>query len=224
MDYSLIIPIYNEEGTLKKLLLQLKNFNNKIEIIIINDGSTDRTKSILERQNNFTVIHNKVNRGKGFSIIKGVNFSSRKNIILMDGDLEVELESISNLIKEHKLFENIVVVGSRWNTKSNSGKNLNTYGNFLINYLFNILYFTSLTDVLCCVKIINKKLFKSLNLKSNNFNIEMELMSKLALKGVDFSEKDVIYKRRKNNEGKKIKISDGWGILWEMFKNKFSFY
>ena len=78
MDYSLIIPIFNEQNTLEKLLFELKNFDKKLEIIIINDGSTDGTKSILEAQNDFSVLHNESNKGKGFSIIKGVNSCSRK--------------------------------------------------------------------------------------------------------------------------------------------------
>ena len=222
MDYSLIIPIFNEQNTLEKLLFQLKNFDKKLEIIIINDGSTDETKSILEAQNDFSVIHNESNKGKGFSIIKGVNSCSRKNIILMDGDLEIELDSISKLVEEHEKYKNIVVIGSRWNQKSKDNLNINTYGNILINYLFNLLYNTSFEDVLCCVKILEKNLFTDLNIKSYNFNIEMEIMSKLVLKNVRFLQKNVIYKRRKSSDGKKIKLSDGWGILWEMIKNRVS--
>tara|TARA_Y100000591_G_C21771383_1_gene665760 strand:- start:32 stop:712 length:681 start_codon:yes stop_codon:yes gene_type:complete len=220
MDYALIIPIFNEQNTLEKLLFQLKNFDKNLEVIIINDGSTDGTKSILEAQNDFFVLHNKSNKGKGFSIIKGVKSCSRKNIILMDGDLEIELASISRLIEEHKKYKNIVVVGSRWNQRKHDNFNINMYGNILINYLFNSLYNTSFEDVLCCVKILEKKLFTELNIKSHNFNIEMEIMSKLVLKDVKFLQKKVFYERRKSSDGKKIKLSDGWGILWEMVLNR----
>ena len=100
----------------------------------------------------------------------------------MDGDLEIELASISKLVEEHEKYKNTVVVGSRWNQISKDNFNINTYGNILINYLFNLLYSTSFEDVLCCVKILEKNLFTNLNLKSYNFNIEMEIMSKLVLK------------------------------------------
>ena len=140
----------------------------------------------------------------------------------MDGDLEIELASISKLVEEHEKYKNTVVVGSRWNQISKDNFNINTYGNILINYLFNLLYSTSFEDVLCCVKILEKNLFTNLNLKSYNFNIEMEIMSKLVLKDVKFLQKNVIYKRRKSSDGKKIKLSDGWGILWEMVKNRVS--
>ena len=221
MKLSLIIPIYNEEKTLNTLLNELEKLNAKLEILIINDGSTDSTESILRNQKNIKVIHNKINRGKGFSIINASKYINAENIILMDGDLEIDLDSISDLINTFEILDNQVMVGCRWNDRSNPGKHINTYGNYFINYLFNFLYGTDLNDVLCCVKVINKKLFNSLNLKSHGFNIEMEIMSKLAKKNIKFLEKNVVYNRRKSNEGKKIKLSDSWGILKEMVINRF---
>jgi dolichol-phosphate hexosyltransferase len=220
MSYSLIIPIYNEEYALKDLLLELETLPDIIEVIIINDGSTDNSKKILSFQKHIKVLHNPINMGKGFSIINAIEFVSNQNIILMDGDLEIDIESIPRLIKEFELNDNHVIVGSRWNEKSNPGKNINTYGNYLINYIFNFLYGTSLTDVLCCVKIMNKDLFKDLMLSSKGFNIEMEIMTKLAIKKIKILEKKVIYDRRPKYKGKKLKISDGWGIVGEMLKNK----
>ncbi len=221
MNFSLIIPIYNEGKTLKTLLNELKKLNINLEIILVNDGSTDSTESILKNQKNIRVIHNKINKGKGYSIINASKKTTTENIILMDGDMEISLHSITDLINTYEKESNQVVVGCRWNDKSNPGKHINTYGNFLINYLFNFLYDTNLSDVLCCVKILNKKLFNSLKLKSHGFNIEMEIMSKLAKKNVSFSEKNVIYNRRKSSEGKKIKFSDSLGILREMIANRF---
>ena len=137
----------------------------------------------------------------------------------MDGDLEVEMSSV---IKAMKVYENnypnIIVNGCRWNKRSNSGYNINTYGNFIINFIFNRLYKTNIKDVLCCVKIFEKKLFYSLNITSKSFSIEIEIMSKLALKRRKINEVDVIYNRRSSNDGKKLKISDAGGILWKMLK------
>ena len=220
MNYSLIIPIYNEENTLKNLIFELNSLSDDIEVIVINDGSTDNSKSILSSQKSFKVIHNPINMGKGYSIIKAAKFVTSQNIILMDGDLEIDLKSVIKLTEGFKMNDNYVVVGSRWNKDSNTGFNINTYGNYLINTMFNYLYDTKLTDVLCCVKIMNKNLFKSLMLDSKRFNIEMELMTKLAIKKINILEIGVLYNRRSKEKGKKIKLSDGWGILWEMLKNK----
>lgn len=223
MSYSLIIPIYNEDITLKKLLSQLNNLDDKIEIIIVNDGSTDNTKSILEQQSLFKIIHNPVNRGKGFSLIEGSKYASKNNLILMDGDLEIDLDCIPILIKKYESNSNTVLVGSRWDEKDIKwNKNhINTYGNFFINYIFNILYKTDLNDVLCCVKLLDKNLFNSLKLKSQSFSIEMEIMSKLAIIGAKIHEVDIVYNRRKSNQGKKLKISDSIDIIWTMIKIRF---
>ena len=221
MNYSLIIPIYNEEKTLDKLLIQLQTLSKNIEVIIINDGSTDKTKSILDNQNYFKIIHNSKNLGKGSSIIIGSKYVESDNIILMDGDLEINMNCIPQIIKAYESKTDCIIVGSRWNKKSRPGKNINTYGNFLINYIFNILYKTVLSDVLCCVKALNRNLFKSLKLESNNFSIEIEMMSKLALGKNQFYEIDVVYNRRKTNEGKKLKMIDSVNIIWTMLKLKF---
>ena len=220
MSYALIIPVYNEETSLKKLIPQLKHLNQKIEIIIINDGSTDNTKSILEKNNDFKIINSSKNQGKGSSIIKGVKIAENDSIILMDGDLEIDLQSIPKLIIEHELRSNQVIVGTRWNKKSNLGSSINTYGNYFFNYMFNILYKTRVEDVLCCAKILNKNLFNSLNLNSSGFSIEIELMAKLAINKAEFLNVEVVYNRRSVSEGKKLKISDGWNILWKMLAIK----
>ena len=136
MKYSLIIPIYNEENTLDKLLTELQNFKNSVQIILVNDGSTDNSKSILDKQKFCKVIHNSENMGKGFSLINAVSMIKTQNIILMDGDCEIELKIINDLIKEYELEKNHVLVGSRWNEMSKPGKNINTYGNYIINYFY----------------------------------------------------------------------------------------
>lgn len=224
MNYSLIIPIYNEGHSLNKLLKQLQKFEGSIEIIIVDDGSNDKTRSILKNQSSLKVIRNKKNLGKGASISSGINNANHENIILMDGDLEVEMNCIIDGMKAYEnYYPNVVVNGCRWNKESNSGFNINTYGNYIINYIFNKLYKTSVKDVLCCVKIFKKELFNSLNITSKSFSIEVEIMSKLALRRKKINEINVVYNRRSSNDGKKLKISDAWGIIWKMLKIRFNY-
>ena len=226
MNYSLIIPIYNEEKTLKELLNQLEKYIHKIEIIIINDGSTDKTKYILDQQDKLKIINNPYNKGKGYSLISGIKLAANENIILMDGDLEIDMKCIPEIIQKYEIELDAIVVGSRWKKESiTSGMTyIHNLGNYLINFLFNFLYNTNLNDVLCCVKVINKKLLMSLNLSSHAFSIEIEIMSKLALLNKSIFEVDVIYNRRKKNEGKKLRISDGWSILGRMISVKLNNY
>ena len=221
MSYSLIIPIYNEGTTLKRLLNELNKLDESIEIILINDGSNDETKSILDNQNSIRVIHNLENKGKGSSIIIGANSACHNNLILMDGDLEIDIESIIPCIKLYESKDKHVVVGSRWNNKSKTGININTIGNIIINYIFNILFKTNLKDILCCVKIIDQELLNSLDLNSKRFSIEAEIMSKLAMLDTEIYEIDVVYNRRNSDQGKKLKISDSLNIIWTMIKVRF---
>ena len=224
MNYSLIIPIYNEERTLIRLIDELSSINNKeLEVIIIDDGSNDGTKKILKQHlNDFVISINEFNIGKGASIIKGTKLASHENIILIDGDLEVDINDIPELILKFETKKSDVIAGVRWiNKNSRQYSNINSIGNFIINYLFNLLYKSNFNDVLCCIKILSLKNFKSLKIQSQGFSIEAETMAKLVLNGLTVDEHLVKYNRRTAQEGKKLKFSDGWNIIWIIFKLRF---
>ena len=220
MNYSLIIPIYNERRTVTQLIDKLSKLDsNNIEVIIIDDGSNDGTKEILDNNTDFIIGSNKVNMGKGAAVIKGFKLSSNENIILMDGDLEIDIDDLPNIILEYEKDQSDVLTGVRWGIKSNKQiNNVNMIGNLIINSIFNFLYKSNFSDVLCCVKILSSKNFKSLNIQSQRFSIEVETMAKLVLNKSKIKEVCVQYKRRTNQEGKKLKLSDGWAILKTMIK------
>tara|TARA_Y100000591_G_C21747669_1_gene652911 strand:+ start:445 stop:1128 length:684 start_codon:yes stop_codon:yes gene_type:complete len=225
MNYSLIIPIYNESKTLNKLLETLNNLDEKIEIIIVDDGSTDDTKKILEvnSNNNIKIINNNYNLGKGSAINVGLKVASNQNIILFDGDLELDTRDIPHLISIYESEECDALVGKRWRNKNASNFNINSIGNNIFNYIFNKFFSTKLNDVLCCVKILKTSLYQSLDIQSVGFNIEIEIMSKLAIKKSIIKEHKISYTPRTVSEGKKIKIIDGWSILWTMVKTRYLF-
>ena len=218
MKYSLIIPIYNEERAINKLLKSLKDYSKTLEIIIVNDGSNDRTKSLLKKENLFKIVHNNKNRGKGFSISKGIELATNKYIILMDGDLEINLNQIPALIKNFELSSKDVLIGIRWNDNKHIFSNVNSFGNFIINSIFNFLFKSKFHDILCCVRILEKELFKSLKIKSNRFSIEAETLAKLVSKKVSIEQVLIHYKRRSAKDGKKLKLKDGWGIILRIIK------
>ena len=112
MTYTLIIPIYNEERTLPVLLNKLYNLNNNnIEIIIVDDGSNDNTQNILSKNDLFVILRNKINIGKGASIKKGVKSANNQNIILIDGDLEIDIDQIPRLINKYEKQTNSCFYG-----------------------------------------------------------------------------------------------------------------
>lgn len=221
MTYSLIIPIYNEERTLLCLLKKIEKLDRKIQIIIVNDGSTDSTASILKKYTNIKIITNESNRGKGASIKEGLKSAINQNIILIDGDLEIDVNHIPKLIEIFEKNGNKVLAGIRWEKNKNFKFEINTFGNLFINGLFNFLYNSKLNDVLCCLRIINKDLLKSLNIQSNGFSIEVETMAKAITGGIPIEEINIDYERRTKKEGKKLKFSDGWKIIWTMILFRF---
>ena len=223
MNYSLIIPIYNEEKSLTKLIKKLNLLDNKqIEVIIIDDGSNDGTNEILRENNQFKIKRNKFNLGKGASIIKGAELASNQNIILIDGDLEVDIDDIPELITKYEHNNSDVLTGIRWGVADKSlDYSINMLGNYIINAFFNFLFDSNFKDVLCCIKILKLKHFLSLNLKSRGFSIEVEIMAKLVLNNFNIEEETVKYQRRTIQQGKKLKFSDGWGIIGTMLILKY---
>ena len=131
--------------------------------------------------------------------------------------LEKIFFEITNLINLQKLPSKILLSGPK-----GSGKATMAY--HIINYVFskneNHPYNSNLNDVLCCVRILDVNLFKSLDIKSNRFSIEVETMAKLVLKGLIIEEVIIRYNRRTLDEGKKLKISDSWSIIWTIIKLK----
>ncbi len=221
MKYSLIIPIYNEIGTLPSLLKKLGNLDDNIEIIIVDDGSNDGSKNLLIKYEKLIIVRNESNLGKGLSIRKGIDLATNENIILMDGDLEIDIEDIPRLINIFEKKNIDVLTGVRWKKLGKTKFDINIFGNYLINGLFNLVYNSNFSDVLCCVKILNRNQFKSLSIQSNGFSIEVETMAKIKLRNLHILEVQVKYKRRTAKEGKKLKLTDSWVIISTIMKMKF---
>ena len=223
MTYSLIIPIYNESKSLP-ILIEKLNFldSSKIEIIIIDDGSNDGTNEILNQIDHFIVKRNKSNLGKGASIKKGIELASNEHIILMDGDLEVDINDLPKLISNYEYNDSDVLTGVRWQNKYNEKDySLIMLGNYIINIFFNVLFKSNFKDVLCCLKILKLEHFKSLNIQSDGFSIEVETMAKLVINKFSINEESIKYNRRTVEQGKKLKLSDSWSIIFTMLKLKF---
>ena len=157
MILSIIIPVYNEEGTIIDVLNKVKNhLENKIkyEVIVVNDGSTDQSKHLLEKNKNLfhKLLTNETNMGKGYSVKKGLLNSSGTHIIFQDADLEY---NPADLLKFHAIFTDFDadgVIGSRfiYSNYTRSHNILNKFGNKILTLIFNILYNTTFTDIYSC--------------------------------------------------------------------------
>ena len=220
MPYSIIIPIYNEEKTLNKLLFSLEKYSfSENEILIINDGSIDGTKKILKKHSFINVLHLKKNYGKGSAIKIGLQESIHNKTIIYDGDLELHTDDITKLMRLNQDNGIHSLVGTRFN-KISPFKSKFEWGNFMFTSFFNLLFQSCHKDVLCCAKAFYKNDLPIKKLNSKGFDIDVEILSFLTKNSRRAKIPQILlkYRRRSFNEGKKLKISDGWNILMKVIK------
>lgn len=218
MHLSVIIPVYNEEKTVKQVLKKVLSLKNIFEVVVVNDGSRDQTKKQLEKVKNpkLRVFHHPKNLGKGAAIRTGINKIKGDFLIIQDADLEYDPTQFAKLVD--LVSSNCAVYGSRI-LGGNKHIYARTYlGNVLVTNFYNLLYFKHLTDTYTCYKLIPAKIAQKLNLKSNGFEIEAEITAKLTKMGVKIVEVPIKFKPRSYAQGKKIKAKDALLALWTYFK------
>tara|TARA_Y100000310_G_C20455536_1_gene702859 strand:- start:32 stop:721 length:690 start_codon:yes stop_codon:yes gene_type:complete len=220
---SIIIPVYNEENTLKELLNRVNKIKLKgvtKEIIIVNDGSTDSTSKILDKQPH-KIINHKRNIGKGAAVRSGIKNSTGSIIIIQDADLEYSPTEFQKIIDPILQNKTKVVYGSRIQAiKDNLNKMMKSHylGNRFLATATNIIYGSTLTDMETCYKAFRKEVVENMKLRSKGFEIEPELTAKIIKKGYKIQEVPISFMGRKFSEGKKITWIDGVKALFYLLK------
>ncbi len=210
MKLSVIIPVLNEEKTIKKILDKVLGLKNIYEIIVVNDGSTDKTLQILENIKKTSlrlhIISHNSNKGKGSAIRTGIKNVRGDFLIIQDADLEYNPSEFVILIQ--KVSPKKAVYGSRILSRAKHAYFLTYLGNVTLNIFCNLLFGSKLTDIYTCYKLIPRKIARSLKLNSQGFEIEAEITAKLLKKRVTIEEVPISYKPRSYEKGKKIKAGD----------------
>lgn len=222
---SIIIPIYNEAHLVNEYLPQIFELPINKEIIIINDGSSDGTKNILEnlrQQYCFKLINQEKNQGKGAAVKRGLQEVAGDYFIICDADAEYEPIDISVLF-QHALSANqdhLAIYGSRFLNKPS----LHFY--YLVNRflteLTNLLFSTQLTDMETCFKLIPTTALKQIKLSGRRFEIEPEITAQLLKNNYKITELPINYHRRSYRQGKKIKARDGFLAIKTLIRERYS--
>lgn len=228
---TLVIPVFNEEKTLLTIIERCSKQKIVKQLVIVNDGSSDDTKNILERVKKLkrknptiTVVNHKTNLGKGMAIKTGLKKASDKYVMVQDADLEYYPEEIIKLFEKANKSKSGIVFGTRTRGK-NKGYLLAQLGNWYLNTMFNMFFGLNLSDSYTCYKLLPKSVWNELDLKSTGFEIDSELVSKLGIKKIQVNEVPISYNPRKFSEGKKINWLDLIKASMIAFKVRFlNFY
>ncbi len=223
---SIIVPIFNEERTILKILDKINEQNIPgwtTQIIIVDDGSTDNTHHYLHNYSgNATLLKHRKNKGKGASIKTALRAVTGEAILIQDGDLEYDPNDYLKLINAFETYNTRAVYGSRNLNIRKRGYLHYFWGGKLLTMLVNLIYKSNLTDINTCYKLIDTQLFKSLKISANRFNFCEEVTIKLLKRKVKIKEIPISYNPRKFSEGKKLTILDGMTGLWTIIKLKYS--
>jgi len=243
---SIIIPAYNEEPTIRQLLqkvvdARLDPKKASKQIIIIDDGSKDKTASLVSRfikanpKANMKLIR-KPNGGKGSAIRVGIQHATGDIIIIQDADLEYDPEDYAGLIEPILRGRAKVVYGSRYylpeqrmevwskHKRQHGGASYLSFvlGGRLITWATNILYGTKLTDEPTCYKVFDADVLKRIKLNCTGFEFCPEVTAKVIKQGLRIVEMPIAFYPRTVTEGKKIKWTDGFEGIWTLIRYRFS--
>ncbi len=218
---SVIIPVYNEKGTVAEIIKKVEKVATSKEIIIIDDGSTDGTSKIVDaikaKSPKIKIIHQPINLGKGAAIRTGIKIATGDYIIIQDADLEYDPQDYLKLLKPIKDGKAQVVYGSRFTGEHRNMFFWHWVANHALSLITNILYNTTLSDMETCYKVFPTSFLRSLNLKCKGFEFEPEVTAKTLKKHIRIYEVPISYTGREYSEGKKITWQDGITALLLLF-------
>jgi glycosyltransferase involved in cell wall biosynthesis len=225
---SILVPVYNEAGTVATVIDRLRTIDLPLprEIVIVDDGSTDGTREVLDdlasRDQTLRVIHAERNAGKGAAIRSGLAAARGTIIAIQDADLELDPAQLASLVAPILNGTTPVVFGSRFLDGYGAVPLLTFVANKTLTTVTNLLYGSRLTDMETCYKIMRTDVARGLHLESNRFDIEPEITAKLLRAGHRIVEVPVRYEPRGREHGKKIKWRDGVHALRVLVRHRFA--
>ena len=232
MKLSVVIPAYNEEATIAETIHRVKAVdlgNVEVEVVVVDDGSKDRTRDILATIPGIRVVLQERNAGKGAAVKSGFRAATGDVVLIQDADLEYDPQDYGALLQPIVDGRVEAVIGSRFLLERlkffGKGKKSPFFthyiGNKLIVAITNGLYGQSATDYEGCLKAFSKTVVDSIPIEANGFEYDNELICKLLRRGHRIAEVPITYRPRTYQQGKKIKWQDGVVMIWTILKWRF---
>jgi glycosyltransferase involved in cell wall biosynthesis len=227
---SIIIPVYNEEQTISELVERVRAVDLgtlEKEIIIANDGSSDRTREVINSSEwvgdpRIRIYDYPINVGKGAAVRLGLKFATGDIIIIQDADLELNPQEYGILLAPVLAGETDVVYGSRFLKPTHHIPLRTRVANWWLTWFTNILFSGRLTDMETAYKVFRREVIETIRLRCVGFDFEPELTAKLLRAGRRIVEVPITYSPRRSDEGKKIRWTDGVDAVYVLLKCRFS--
>lgn len=226
MKLSIIIPAYNCEQRIEKLVQKIKDVRLKgvtKEIIVVNDCSKDNTAKVLEKLNGIIAINHKKNTGKGGAVKSGLKKATGDILFIQDDDFEYDPNEIPKLIQPILEKKHKAVFGSRRLNKNNKYSSpVYYFGGVLIDRIISVILQTKLTDAITGSKVFTREVYNKIKpIETNGFEIEAELSAKIVRSNIKPYEIPITYSPRTMEQGKNIRWHHAFPILQALIKYSF---
>lgn len=225
MNLSVIIPIYNERESIREIIKRVQDMKLAQEIILVDDGSTDGTRDILNTvngQRGVRVILHEQNQGKGSAVRTGINAANGDILLIQDADLEYDPRDYPFLLKPLEEGLADVVYGSRFlGGQHRVTMFWHMIANRILTLVTNILYDTILTDMETGYKVFNHRVVNGMPLHARRFDFEPEFTAKVLKRHYRIYEVPITFDPRDYSQGKKIKLQDAFEAIWALLKYRF---
>jgi len=225
MALSVIIPVYNEKNTINEILIRVQAMDMVDEIIVVDDGSVDGTREILQEMDGvglIKIVYHEKNQGKGAAVVTGIKNSEGDVILIQDADLEYDPRDYPELLKpiEEEIAD--VVYGSRFlGGPRRPTMFWHMVANKMLTLMTNILYDNILTDMETGYKVFRRDVVSDMTIHARRFDFEPEFTAKIMKRKVRIFEVPISFNPRDYDEGKKIKLKDAVEAVWTLIKYRF---
>jgi glycosyltransferase involved in cell wall biosynthesis len=217
------MPVYNEAATVEEILRRVEAVGLAEEIIVVDDGSTDGTRELLQRiepQHPAVrlILHDR-NRGKGAAIRTGIQHATLDLVLIQDADLEYDPQEVPNLLRPIQEGKADVVYGSRFLGAARRPTMFwHMVANQLLTLMTNVLYNSILSDMETGYKLFRREIIQGIPLRANRFDFEPEITAKLLRRRVRIFEVPISFNPREYSEGKKIGLKDAFAAVWALLR------